>query len=848
MPDHHLHDSAARLGAIKALRFAPRKLWQRWEGSMDAVVRDVRYAVRALKRSPAFTTAVVITLALGIGASTTMFSLTDALLFRSIRVHRPDRLVRLSSVGVENRDDGILGATVDRISQTNLFAGLCGFFPPGVTIEFAGRTMPVIANIVTGDCFRTLGVRPALGRLLSRDDDRPGAPNVAVLSYDEWQRNFGGNAATLGQAINIEGVLFSVVGVTEAGFSGLRVGFPARIFYTFNANVGTGPGHSPPANTSMQVLARLRPDLSADATTIQLRTRWSSLLQDSIPPQVIGVARERYLSRRLAVEDASTGMDFGLRRRFRTPLVVLLATSGAVLLISCINVGNLLLARSAVRRREMLVRSAIGASRWQLMRGAAAESVVMLTVAVVVGFIVARWLARFLVALYGEATLGFNFDVGIDNRLLMYAAILGAVAFAAFAIAPVWVGSGDVDAISLNVASTRLKGTHSRLRSVTVVAQVALTIVVVTTGSLFVAALAHLRSIPLGLSSDRVITVQLAAVPGGYQRGFDGRTYYGSLLSKIESIPSIQSAALSQVLPLSGSPGPVRVTVPDLNVEVDAVTALVSDAFFSTLQIPMVAGSSFSRSAGRAVPRTAIVSESLRAALFGADAGLHRMVRSGPANQNLQIIGVVRDAMIYGPRQSTPRVVYVNYWEASSATQSYPGLIVRLRGDAMSTFGRIEDAVHSFGREYVLQARSLPAVRDVALTQERLLAVVSTVFATVGLTLAAVGLYGLMSFAVAQRTGEIAIRKALGADNWAIARLISSEVTRLVVVGGLIGAAAASAAARLAHAVIVDKNLSIGFSPVVIALALLLLVAGAAVWVPTRRAANVDPMVALRAE
>jgi len=166
----------------------------------------------------------------------------------------------------------------------------------------------------------------------------------------------------------------------------------------------------------------------------------------------------------------------------------------------------------------------------------------------------------------------------------------------------------------------------------------------------------------------------------------------------------------------------------------------------------------------------------------------------------------------------------------------------------MSTFGRIEDAVHSFGREYVLQARSLPAARDVALTQERLLAVVSTVFATVGLTLAAVGLYGLMSFAVAQRTGEIAIRKALGADNWAIARLISSEVTRLVVVGGLIGAAAASAAARLAHAMIVDKNLSIGFSPVVIALALLLLVAGAAVWVPTRRAANVDPMVALRAE
>lgn len=819
-----------------------------WLGDLG---RDVRRAARGLRKNPTFTATAIVSLALGIGANTAMFTLANAVLLRPIAVRDPSRLIRISTIGPVNRFGSVLPAAVEQIEQADLFDGVCGFSTPPVTVEINGRMAPITSHMFTRACFRTLGTTPAIGRVLAGDDNRGGSPRVVVLSHDAWQNEFGGGASVLEQTVTIEGERYAIVGVLERGFTGLQVGFRSPLYWPVRDQIDTATGLSPTSTMPLEVFARLRPGMSVAEATAQLQAMWPRVLEVSVPPQFRGVQRDHYMQSRLVVTDASTGIDYELRRRFEKPLLVLLAISGAVLLVSCVNIANLLLTRAAERRRDVLIRSALGASRWRLLGESLAESGLLLAAGVTGGLILSYWSTAFLVTLYGRMMpllVGLAVDVAPDRRVFVFTFGVSAIAFFVFGAIPAWTAS-NADASALNAASSRLVGDASSLRKGAIISQVALTIVLVAIGSLAVAALSELKNAPLGLGIDRVIGAQLVAVPRGYQRGFSGATYYRELLARIEALPGVESAALSQPLPVTSGSYPVRVGIPDDDHEVDAERALVSDGFFSAVQIPVVAGVPFRRDDRPQGVQTAMVSESTARALFGTGSAIGRTIRVGvtPSNQRLQIVGIVPDVLLRGAHQANNRTVYLNYWQGDTMAQAYPSLVVRTSGDPRSIAEALDHIVRNGGHEYPLGIRTLIDVRDQSLAQERLLAILAATFAVLGLSLAAVGIYGLLSYSIVRRTREIGIRMALGANRKQIARLVLGNAIALVLTGALLGAPA-SWVANKAVAALVYRRASFGLLPASLAIVLLLLASVAAAWFPTRRATNVDPLSALRSE
>ena len=843
-------EAARRFGSIALMKDRTRDADT--FGWLADVGRDVWRGARSLRKSRSFTVTAIVSLALGIGANSAIFTLADAILLRPLAVREPSRLIHISTAGSAGRFGTILPAAVDEIEHANIFQAVCGFLTPNDTVEMNGHLGPITGHVMTRGCFETLGIRPELGRVLVPDDGVAGARRVAVLSQGAWENQFGRSQSVLDQSVKIEGESYAIVGVLERGFTGLQVGFDSPLYWPLRSQIDTASGPSPAATLPLDVFARLRPGMTLRDATARLEATWPHVLDISLPAQFTGARRDRYLQSRLVVTEASTGIDYyGMRRGFEKPFRVLLAISLAILLVSSINIANLLLTRGAQRRREVLVRSALGASRWRLIREALAESGVLLAAGIVGGLVLSYWSTAFLVALYGRMvplSVGFAMDIAPDRRVLVFTMGVSAVAFLVFGAIPAWTASKS-DVSSLNAVSTRLLSDTSAARRLAIVAQIALTIVLVGAGGLAVGALSELKGASLGLGIDRVVGAQLVAVPHGYQLGFSGAAYYRELLARIEAIPGVESTALSQPLPVTSGSYPVRLGVPGEDRDVEAERALVTDAFFSTVQIPIVTGRGFGRTdRPQAVP-TAILSESAARALFGQAAPLGRIVRLGstPSLQQLQVIGVVPNALLRGSRQENARTVYLNFWQADAMAQSYPSLVVRTKGDPRAIVESLDRAVREGGHEYPFAIRTLVDVRDQSLAPERLMAILSAAFALIGLALAAVGIYGVLSYSIVRRTPEIGIRMALGADRKQIAWLVLSNATTLVAIGVLLGAPA-SWMANKAIASLVYRPGSFGVLPGAVAIVFLLLVSLAASWFPVRRATAVDPLNALRLE
>jgi putative ABC transport system permease protein len=750
------------------------------------------------------------------------------------------------------RRPAILPAAVEAIERADIFQAICGFLTPNDTVDINGRLGPITGHLMTRGCFETLGIRPALGRVLAPADSIAGARRVAVLSYDAWESQFGSSVSVLDQTVKIEGEPYAIVGVLERGFTGLQIGVKSPLYWPVREQIDTASGLSPAATLPLDVFARPRPGMTMQDATARLEAVWPHVLDASLPAQFTGVRRDRYLQHRLVVTEASTGIDYyGLRRGFEKPFRVLLAVSITILLVSSINIANLLLTRRAERRREILVRSALGASRWRLLREALAESGVLLAAGIIGGLILSYWSTAFLVALYGRMvplSVGFAVDIAPDRRVLGFTMFVSAVAFLVFGAIPAWTASkGDLS--SFNAASTRLLSNTSAARRVAIVAQVALTIVLVAVGGLAVRALAELKGANLGLGIDRVIGAQLVAIPRGYQRGFSGATYYRDLLARIGAIPGVESTALSQPLPVMSGSYPVRLGISGDDHDIEVERALVSDGFFSTVQIPVVSGAGFRRTDHPQGALTAILSESAARALFGQAAPIGRAIRVGstPSLQQLEVIGIVPDVLLRGTRQKNTRTVYLNYWQADAMSQYYPSLVVRTNGDPRAIVDSLDQVVRDAGHEYPFAVRTLVDVRDQSLAPERLMAMLSAAFASIGLALAAVGIFGVLSYSTVRRTPEIGIRMALGADRKQIAWLVLSHATNLVAIGVLLGAPA-SWMANKAIAALVYRPGSFGLMPQAVAIVFLLLVTAAAAWLPVRRATAVEPLTALRLE
>ena len=808
---------------------------------MHGIAEDVRQGLRVLRRDSISSLLAIVSVALGIGANIAIFSLLNALLLRPLSgVRAPERLVRI--------DVALPSTILEDLAKEPVFAGACGVSTPLITTEFHGEVEPVGVLALTGECPAVLGIKAHWGRMLTPADDRDGTPKVAVLIEGFWRGRFGGRPEAIGSTIRIDGVPFTIVGVADSDFHGVLMGFQPGIV----VSAGYDPSdahisHGKRPYSIANIFARLNPTVSIEQAQARLTISQERLLDESAPLEYQGARRQEFISQKLKLLSAANGLDYMLRNQYSRPLGVALGISVLVLLVSCVNLANLLLARGVRRRRDIALRLAIGASRTWIVRQLTIESMLLLVSGSFAGLALAYAADRVLITQVHDALVNFSLAAPLDARVLAFAVMATLVTGIGFGVIPAWRIS-DVNLIEVLKEPNRgvRGGSTARLL---IAAQIALTLALVAATGLFVSSLERLRNAPLGLRVENVVEAQLFPVPDGY-KDMVPETYYRDLLEDIEAMPGVESASYSNFAPLfsSGYSRPVRFTDDATRTGVTADANWVSDRFLSTLSIPLIAGRDFGRMEGARQPRTAVVSQSLARRLSPANEIIGRHIRFGsePEDQDLEVIGIAADVRLKNVRAAGQATIYINLWQYSYSAK-YGVLLVKRHNLNAGFIQTLERTVRGAHREYVQMARTLEEQRDNALLPERLLAWLSSAFGVLALTLASTGLYGLMMYYVASRTGEIGIRMALGATSPGVQRLVLGEALRLAAMGCAVGLLLALATGRFIGALLYDVR---PFEPAyfTIALVVLLATSGAAAWVPAYRASRIDPLSALRHE
>ena len=806
---------------------------------LDEFTRDVRYGFRVLRRSPATSLLAIVSVALGMGANTAIFSLLNSLLLRPVSgVRAPHELV-----GVET---GLPSTILGDLAKEPVFAGVCGVSTPLLTTEVHGDPQPVGILATTGGCTETLGLNPEIGRMLQPADDREGSPKVAVLTDSYWRHAFGGRADALGSTIRIDGVGFTIVGVADPPFHGMLLGFwPGAILPAAqdpsDAHVVSGSRHY----SWVHIFARRAPGVSMQQAQTRFRFSAPRLLDHAIPPDYQGARRREFLSQRLDLVSAATGLDYMLRKRFTRPVTILLGICLLVLLVSCVNLANLLLARGVRRRGELAVRLAMGASRARIARQLAIESLLLVLTGTVLGFVLAYAADQVLMTQMRAAFINFTLRTSPDLRVLAFAAAVALITGIVFGVLPAWRSSN----VNMGAALKQsIRGVPTGAAGhVLISAQVALTLALVAGSSLFVSSLHRLRSVPLGLQTGGVVEAQLFPVPHGYEN-FSPEAYYRDLLTRVESLPGVESAYYSNFAPLGGGyPQPVQFAADQESTARKTSVFWVSDGFLRTMSIPLLAGRDFARTDRARGVRTAIVSQSLARSLSpdGKVMGRHIRVGTESEDQDLEIIGIAGDARgLNGVRAESSPVAYINIWQYSYSAK-YGVLVARTRHLSTGFVDVLRHTIRGAGHEYVERAGDLDQQRENSLLEERLLAWFSSAFGLLALLLAATGLYGLLTYHVAGRTGEIGIRVALGATPANVRWLVAGEALRLVSVGIAFGLLLTFIAGRFIHGLLYDVR-AFEFGPVSAAIIVLAGVAAIAAWVPAQRACAIEPVEALR--
>ena len=809
------------------------------------MIGELRFAWRGLLKRPLTFGLTVGSLALGIGACTAVFTLVNAVILRSVQVRNPDRLIQISSLDSHNRA-GYIGFTArDLIDRADIFAGTCAFLTPQVAVTIQREIQPMAAVALSGRCFDVLGVRPAAGRLLEPSDSVRGAQSVAVLSYGMWQQEFGGAPDAIGRIISIEGERFTIVGVAEQGFDGLQVGFPARLMIPLDPQAFL-PATLRGLALSANVFARLPENISLEQANVRLQSLWQQILNESVPAESQPAQRAAHLASRVAVTPAGTGLDSSLRSRFRFPLLALMGIAAVVLTVSTLNAATLLLARGLERRREHAIRAALGANRWQLVRGTAVESGIVLGAAAALAAALAVACVRLLTSLYAATSRNFGLDVTPDTRTVLF---FSAVTFAG------WVGATLLPLLTLRHVESAgalapgAFGSPGRSGSggrVLLVVQVAFTMALVACALGFTGTIAALHAVPIGFQADGLINARLAPLPGE-ERRTGSPTYHVELLEKLGAVPGLRAVAVTGQSSLFGfvpRSSVVGVGQPDQPIEAQVLH--VSDGFFATLQLPLITGTSVPRD-GRSAGPTAVVSRSVAERLFGAADATGRYIRVGTAAQPVRVVGTAADATLGNPRTPREPAVYLNFWEQPPAFQEYPVLVIRTELPASAVAAAVRQELTRGGRFYPLAIQPIAANLDAALIQERLLSIASAMFAGVGLLLAAIGLFGLTSVTAARRTKEFGIRLAVGASPRQVLGLILRHTLVSVVLGIAAGLPLIWATGRLLAGLFYERS---GSSAAALALTAGLMIATgvAAAWIPARRATRVDPLTALRME
>ncbi len=827
---------------------------------------DLRLAVRGLRRSPLFASVAILSLGLGIGANTAIFTLIDQILLRQLPISNPEELVMLyqegphsgSNMGIRQHSYPIYREYQKRAEPLSEVIAR-RLIATSVSIE--NTTERLDAEMVSGNYFTMLGVKPAVGRVFSSQEDDQvyqGHP-VVVLGHDYWMRRFNGDSSVVGKKILVNNYPMTIVGVSAAGFAGLDPARAPQIRVPIQMKPVLVPEWEwvrmdDERTRWVQVFARLKPGYTIDAAQAPLQTLFTQIRahEMTLPgaKDWTPFIRERFMSGRLKLERADIGYS-GLRNEFSTSLLVLMCMVGLVLLIACANVANLLIARGIMRQREIAVRLSLGASRRQLVRQLLVESLLLSLCGGVLGVLLSVVLTRALLALVPTDTNPLLIQPTPDLRILAFTFALSLLTGIVFGLLPAMRASRPDPWTTLKDTVGALAGSGSSLylRKGLVAAQVALSFLLLFGAGLFVRSLQNLQTTETGVALDNLVTFQVSPALSGYD---EQRTvnFYDRLLERLHSAPGVKSAGLAAVPILAGNEWDSTMSVEGHQAkdgeDMQAFMNGLSPGYFATMQIPFLEGRDFRPLDAHEDTTVAIVNRRFADHFFHGQSAVGKRIGwgSGPETKlSIEIIGVVADSLYEGPREGVRRQVFIPKWGNGGAT-----IYVRTQNQSSSAYGAIRNEVKQVDASMpIYELKTVEGQLDETLLNDRLIALLSAGFGLLATVLASIGLYGVMAFVVARRRKELGLRLALGADPGNVLWLVMKEVVLLLSIGLGVGIPAAIGLGRYVSSQLygiepTDPWIA-GATVVLIAL-----VSAAAGMIPAHRASRIDPILALRYE
>ena len=813
------------------------------------MLQDLRYALRQLAKSPGFTAVALLSLALGIGANTAVFSLVNGILLSSLPVPNPHELRVLQWSGTNPKFNRYSGSqdrngpltTADSFSfpaftalreQCARQAEVFGYTQiSNVTVRARREAFTGEGLLVSGNFFSGLGARPLLGRALGPDDDKPGATPVAIIGYEWWDKQFDHDPAVLGATVTLNGNAFTVVGVLPREIRGVHPGDAVDFYVAMSAQPQFSGGNSltAPNHAWFKIMARLKPAVPV------------AQFQAAAEVVFLRVTGDLIESPKLVITDGHAGPEWQ-QRFYRKTLLLLFGIVGLVVLVACANLAGLLLARGAAREHEFAVRAALGSGRWRLVRQSLTESAVLAVAGAGLGLLVALWTKSVLNQLLAGTANGLHYDTSLDLRVLGFTLGVAVVTALLSGLLPAW-SAGRVDPLAGLKSSAAVKSPRLRAGRVLVAAQIALAVVLFVGGGLYVRTMVNLVRINPGFATENLLLFRLNPRAAGH-RGAQLAAFYDQVQPALAKIPGVRSVALTQYALLGHSMSGTDVELlgkPKANRQVSTLN--VGETFFDTLRIPLRLGRGFTAADVTGAPKVAVVNDAFIRAYMADTNPIGQTIKVD--NSSWEIVGVCGDALYTDLKGTPPPTVYYTYRQNNTGAAYFA---VRTTLPPLAIVGAARKAVAAIDPDVPLaDITTQEALRDENITQERMFATLCGSLAALAVLLSCIGLYGLMAFNVTRRTGEIGVRLALGAQRGDISRPILREALLLAAVGLAIGVPAALALAQLI------KSQLYGVSPtdpltLIAGTVLLFAVATFASWLPARRATRVDPMIALRAE
>ena len=831
---------------------------------------NLKLALRILARSPFVTGVAVLSLALGIGTNTAIFSMIDELLLAALPVRDPQELVAFSSPGPKSgsQTTGIAGGPAEIFSYAMYrdlethpgpFSGIAGFYDWDANLAYKGSTSSGQAFMVSGSYFPVLGVQPALGRLFNADDGKTiGADFIAVLSYGYWQNDLGGDPGVINSTIIVDGQAFTIIGVTAPSFEGTVLGRRPRLYIPLSMRSNFSSWFKPQFFDDRRqywvyMFGRMKPGISPEQATAQINAIYTPIIREVEAPlqkEMSAATMEKFKAKKLVLSDGSSGQSM-IKQQSKKPLIFLFATTAIVLLIACANIANLLMARASGRSTEMAVRLSLGASRRQLVTQLITESLMLSAIGGVVSLLVARWtLAGFIAMLpHDSHTLH---DPHVSLPVILFTAALSVLTGVAFGLYPAIHSTRPDLVTSIRAGAGQIAGARSAnfFRSSLATAQIALSTTLLISAGFFIKSLVNVTHVDLGLRPDSLVTFEIDPGHNGYSFA-RSRVLLERVESDLGALPSVTGVTAGAIPILSGSNWTNDVSIEGIAYEPDkdmsSSATEVAPNYFKVIGATMLQGREFTLADAAGGPQVAIVNETFakKFNLLPNVVGKH-MARGSNAKLDIEIVGLVRDNKYSDVKQPVPPVM-VTPWRQDTLTGDLT-FYVRTNGSSEPLLSSIRGVIKKIDPNLpVDNLQSMPRQVAESTFLDRMMSKMAAAFALLATILAAVGLYGVLAYSVAQRTRELGVRMALGADGGAVRGLVLKQVAIMTLIGAAVGVPTAIAIGYLARSQLFEMK---GTDPIVILSATVLLsaVAFLAGYIPALRASRISPMQALRYE